>query len=82
MRFFALPIFGGVIMNAHLASNVFPRLKYWTHVHFDIIEDGQNKTSHLLFSFLVRIVLFLHFNGGIYLSTLLIHHFISFKSFE
>ena len=30
------------------------------------IEDGQNKKSHLLFSFLVRSVLFLHFTGGIY----------------
>ena len=35
-------------------------------IHYDTIEDGQNKKSHLLFSFLVRIVLFLHFIGGIY----------------
>ena len=36
-------------------------------IHYDTIEDGQNKKSHLFFSFLVRIVLFLHFIGGIYL---------------
>ena len=30
-------------------------------IHYDTIEDGQNKKSHLLFSFLVRIVLFLAF---------------------
>ena len=24
--------------------------KYWMSIHYDIIEDGQNKTSHLLFS--------------------------------
>ena len=27
-----------------------PRLKYWMPVHYDTIEDGQNKQSHLLFS--------------------------------
>ena len=36
-----------------------PQLKYWMPIHYDPIEDGQNK-SHLLFSFLIRIVLFLH----------------------
>ena len=30
-------------------------------IHYDTIEDGQNKKSHLLFSFLVRIVLFFAF---------------------
>ena len=55
-----------------------PRLKYWMPIHYDTIEDGQNKKSHLLFSFLVRIVLFLHFIGGIYLSKILLHHFIGF----
>ena len=50
--------------------------KYWMPIHYDTIEDGQNKQSHLLFSFLVRIVLFLHFIGGIYLSKILLHHFI------
>ena len=34
-------------------------------------------TTHVLFSFLVRIVLLLHFTGGIYLSNYL-HHFIDF----
>ena len=38
-----------------------PRLKYWMPIHYDTIEDGQNKKSHLLFSFLVRIVLFFAF---------------------
>ena len=36
-------------------------------IHYDTIEDGQNKTYHCLFSFLVRIVLFLPFNSVIYL---------------
>ena len=40
-----------------------PRLKYWMPIHYDTIKDGQNKKSHLLFSFLVRIVLFSHFIG-------------------
>ena len=44
-------------------------------IHYDTIEDGQNKKSHLLFSFLVRIVLFLHFVGGIYLSKNIITSF-------
>ena len=44
-------------------------------IHYDTIEDGQNKKSHLLFSFLVRIVLFLHFIGGIYLSKNIITSF-------
>ena len=34
-----------------------PRLKYWMPIHYDTIEDGQNKKSHLLFSFLVRIAI-------------------------
>ena len=62
------------------ASNILsggypPRLKYWMPIHYDTIEDGQNKKSHLLFSFLVRIVLFLHFIGGIYLSKTIITSF-------
>ena len=72
MRSFVLPIFDGVIRWYP------PRLKYWMPIHYDTIEDGQNKKSHLLFSFLVRIVLFLHFIGGIYLSKILLHHFIGF----
>ena len=55
-----------------------PRLKYWMPIHYDTIEDGQNKKSHLLLSFLVRIVLLLHFTGEIYLSKLLLHRFIDF----
>ena len=35
-------------------------------IHYDTIEDGQNKKSHLLFSFLVRIAKFLHFIGRIF----------------
>ena len=48
-------------------------LRYWMPIHYDTIEDGQNKKSHLLFSFLVRIVLFLYFIGGIYLSKISFH---------
>ena len=70
---FVVTIFDGVIMDGH------PRLKYCMPVHYDTIEDGQNKKAHLLFSFLVRIVLFLHFIGGIYLSKIiLLHYFIGF----
>ena len=76
MRLFVLPIFDGVIMDGHP-----PRLKYWMPIHYDTIEDGQNKKSHLLFSFLVRIVLFLHFIGGIYLSKIF-HNIISLVSFK
>ena len=47
-------------------------------IHYDTIEDGQNKKPHLLFSFLVRIVLLLQFTGRIYLSKILLHHFIDF----
>ena len=67
MRLFVFPIFDGVIMDGHsILRRHPPRLKYWMPIHYDTIEDGQNKQSHLLFSFLVKIVLFLHFIGGIY----------------
>ena len=74
MRFFVLLIFDGVIMDEHPIfgsggcrhSQYPPRLKYWMPIHYDTIEDGQNKKSHLLFPFLVRIVLILYFIGGIY----------------
>ena len=55
-----------------------PRLKYCIPIHYDTNEDGQNKISHLLCSFLVRIVLFLYFICGIYLSKISLHHFICF----
>ena len=64
-----------------------PQLKYWMPIYYDTIECpsimtpskmGETKKSHLLFSFLVRIVLFLHLIGGIYLSKILLHHFIGF----
>ena len=78
MRFFVLPIFDGVVIDGHpILRRHPPRLKYWMPIHYDI-EDGQNKKYHLLFSFLVRIVLFLHFIGRIYLSKILLHHFIGF----
>ena len=73
MRFFVLPIFDGVKMDGHP-----PLLKYWMPIHCDTIEDGQNKKINHLFSLLVRIVLVLHFTGGIYLSKILLHHFIGF----
>ena len=61
------------------ASNILSGgCKYWMLIHYDTIEDGQNKKSHLLFSFLVRIVLFLHFIGGFYLSKTSLRHFIGF----
>ena len=47
-------------------------------IHYDTIEDGQNKKSHLLFSFLVRIVLFLHFISGFIWQKILLRHFIGF----
>ena len=83
MRFFVLPIFDGAIMDGYPMGGGCrhsrpPQLKYWMPIHYDTIEDGQNKKSHLLFSFLVRIVLLLHFSGGIYLSKILLHHFIDF----
>ena len=53
-------------------------IKILVPIHYDTIKDGQSNKSHLLFSFLVRIVLFLHFIGGIYLSKILLHHFIGF----
>ena len=80
MRFFVLPIFDGVIMDGHPIFWVVdaPRFKYWMPIHYDTIEDRQNKKSHLLCSFLVRIVSFLHFISRIYLSKILLHHFIGF----
>ena len=47
---------------------------------YDTIEDGQNKKSYLLLSFLVRIVLFLHFIGGIFCQKY--YYIISLVSFE
>ena len=63
MIVFVLPIFDGVIINGHPICSVVdvavpPQLKYWMPIHYDTIEDEQNKKSHLLFSFLVKIVLF------------------------
>ena len=82
MRFFVLPIFDGVIMDGHpifwVVDTGVHHSKYWMPIHYDTIEDGQNKKSHLLFSLLVGIVSLMHFIGGIYLSKILLHHFISF----
>ena len=62
---FVLPIFDGVIINGHpifwVVDAGVPRIKYWMPIHYDTIEDGQSKKSHLLFSFLARIVLFFAF---------------------
>ena len=61
-----------------------PWLKYWMPIHYDTshtIEDGQNKKSHLLFSFLVRIVLFLHLIGGIYLSKIVSFHWFHLNNY-
>ena len=49
-----------------------PRLKYLMPIYYDTIEDGQNKKSHLIFLFLVRIMLLLH----IYLLKISLNHFI------
>ena len=56
MTFFVLPIFDGVIMDEPLKFNVVDtgyagicHSQYWMPIHFDAIEDGQNKNSHLLF---------------------------------
>ena len=65
MIFFVLSIFDGVIMDGHpifsvvdarLLAGIRHDFKYWMPIHYDTIKDGQNKKSHLLFSFLVRIV--------------------------
>ena len=53
-----------------------PQLKCWMPIHYDTIEDGQNKKCLLLFSFLGRIVLYWHFIGRICLSKILLHLFI------
>ena len=45
-------------------------------IHYNTIEDGLNKTAHCLFSFLVRIVLCMHFDSVIYLENILLHHII------
>ena len=59
-----------------------PQLKYWKPIHYDNIEDGQNKKSHLLFSLLVTIVLFFLFFFLFYrldlLSKISLHLFIGF----
>ena len=55
-----------------------PLLEFWMPIHYDTIEDGQNKKSHLLFLVLVGIVLFLHFIGRMYLLKILLQHFIGF----
>ena len=58
-----------------------PQLKYWMPIHYDTIEYGQKKKiSSFIRSFLVRIVLFLHFmiSAGFICQKLLFHHFIGF----
>ena len=77
MRFFVLPIF-----DAHLPIYAgIHHSKYWMPIHYDTIEDGQNKKSHILFSFLVRIVLFLPFIGGGFVCQKY-YYIISLVSFE
>ena len=52
-----------------------PWLKYWIPIHYDTIEDEQNKKiSSFILILIVSIVLFLHFIGRIYLSKILLHH--------
>ena len=55
---FSTSCLGLVSTLGHYAMACQTRLKYWVPIHYDTIEDGQNKKSHLLLSFLVRIVLF------------------------
>ena len=56
MRFFVLPIrwcHNGWAYNILIVVDVgvagIHHLKYWMPIHYDTIEDGQNKKSHLLF---------------------------------
>ena len=67
MRFFVLPIFGGVIMDTWASTPVSTTIK---------ILDAHPLWQHR--RFLVRNVLSLHFISGIYLSNILLHHFIGF----
>ena len=54
-----------------------PQLEYWMPIHYDTIKDGQNKNSHLLFPFLVRIVIFAFafYQHDLFVKNIL-HHFI------
>ena len=38
-----------------------PRLQYWMSINYDANEDGANKKSHFLFSFLVSMVSLFNF---------------------
>ena len=84
MKFFVLPIFDGwasnILSGGCRRSRYPPRLKYWIPIHYDTIEDGQNKKSHLLFSFLVRIVYFLILSVGFICQKY--YYIISLVSFE
>ena len=65
--FLVLPIFDGVIMDGHPI--------FWV---VDAGVVGFHHDTRCPPQFLVRIVLFLHFIGRIYLSKILLHHFIGF----
>ena len=86
MSCFFLPIFHSVIMDWHPIFWVVDAGVAGIHQDWNIgcpsimipLKMDKTKKSHLLFAFLVRIVLFLHFIGGIYLSKILLHHFIGF----
>ena len=79
VQYFVCVLIHQAIRGVHTRSQCPPGLKYWMLIHYDTIEDGQNIKSHLLFSFLVRTVLFLYFTGGISLSKIFVHHFIDFN---
>ena len=82
MRLLVLPVFDSVIMDEHPIFWVMdpPRLTYWMGIHYDTIEDGPNKKSHLLLSFLVRFVLLFSafYRQEFSLSKILLHYFICF----
>ena len=47
---FVLPIFDGVIIVVDTGYAGIHHSKFWRPIHYDTIEDGQNKNPHLLFS--------------------------------
>ena len=57
-----LIVIKGIKLRRHPPQNS----KYWMPIHYDTIEDGQNKKSYFLFSFLIRIVIFAFYRRDLY----------------